>query len=59
MHTMEGIVMKTLASAMFALVLSAPFTLADGCNKHDDVAMSCATGQTWDADAKQCLDTGA
>jgi hypothetical protein len=51
--------MKTLASAMFALVLSAPFTLADGCNKHDDVAMSCATGQTWDADAKQCLDTSA
>jgi hypothetical protein len=52
--------MKTLTGALFALVLSAPFALADGCNKHgEDVAMSCATGQVWDADSKQCLDTSA
>jgi len=59
-YTIKEIAMKTLTGALFALVLSAPFALADGCNKHgEDVAMSCATGQVWDADSKQCLDTSA
>jgi len=52
--------MKTLTATLFALVMSAPLALADGCDSHgDDVAMSCATGQSWDADTKQCIDSNA
>ena len=52
--------MKTLTATLFTLVMSAPFSLVDGCDSYDeDVAMSCATGQTWDADTKQRVDTNA
>ena len=52
--------MKSLTAALFALVVSAPLVLADGCNCHsEDVATACATGQSWDANAKQCVDTNA
>jgi hypothetical protein len=53
--------MKTLAASLFALVLSAPFALADGCGMHgeQEASMSCATGQAWDAEAKLCVDTSA
>ena len=41
--------MKTLTASLFALVLSAPFALADGCGMHveQEASMSCATGQAW------------
>jgi hypothetical protein len=53
--------MKTLAASLFALVLSAPFALANGCGMHgeQEASMSCATGQAWDAEAKLCVDTSA
>ena len=53
--------MKTLTASLFALVLSAPFALADGCGMHgeQEASMSCATGQAWDAEAQQCVDTSA
>ena len=45
--------MKTLTTTLFALVMSAPFALADGCDSYgEDMAMSCATGQAWGADAR-------
>ena len=56
----EEKIMKIFTSTLFALVLSTPLVLADGCNKHgEDVAMSCAKDQTWDAGSKQCIDTNA
>ena len=52
--------MKTLAASLFALVLSAPFALADGCDSHSkEASMSCETGQAWNAEAQQCVDTSA
>ena len=53
--------MKTITASLFALVLSAPFALADGCGMHgeQEASMSCATGQAWDAESKQCVDTSA
>ena len=52
--------MKIFTGTLFALVLSTPLVLADGCDKHgEDVAMSCANGQIWDAGSKQCIDTKA
>ena len=53
--------MKTITASLFALVLSAPFALADGCGMHgeQEASMSCATGQSWDVEAKQCVDTSA
>jgi hypothetical protein len=53
--------MKTITASLFALVLSAPLALADGCGMHGEqkASMSCATGQAWDAEAKQCVDTSA
>ena len=53
--------MKTLTASLFALVLSAPFARADGCGMQgeQEAAMSCATGQAWDAEAQQCGDTSA
>ena len=53
--------MKTITASLFALVISAPFALADGCGMHgeQEASMSCATGQAWDAEAKQCVDTSA
>ena len=53
--------MKTITASLFALVLSAPFALADGCGMHgeQEASMSCTTGQAWDAEAKQCVDTSA
>ena len=53
--------MKTITASLFALVLSAPLALADGCGMHgeQEASMSCATGQAWDAEAKQCVDTSA
>ena len=53
--------MKTITASLFALVLSAPFAIADGCWMHgeQEASMSCTTGQAWDADAKQCVDTSA
>ena len=48
-------------TVLFALVLSVPFALADGCGMHgeQEASMSCATGQAWDAEAQQCVDTNA
>ena len=52
--------MKTLTATLFALVISTPFALADGCDSHgEDMAMSCVTGQTWDIETKECVDTNA
>ena len=53
--------MKTITASLFALVLSAPLALADGCGMHgeQEASMSCTTGQAWDAEAKQCVDTSA
>ena len=53
--------MKTITASLFALVLSAPLAIADGCGMHgeQEASMSCATGQAWDAEAKQCVDTSA
>ena len=53
--------MKTLTTSLFALVLSAPFALADGCGMHgeQEASMSCAAGQVWNAEAKQCVNTSA
>jgi hypothetical protein len=53
--------MKTITASLFALVLSAPFALADGCGMHgeQEASMACAIGQAWDAEAKQCVDTSA
>ena len=53
--------MKTITASLFALVLSAPLALADGCGMHgeQEASMSCATGQAWDAEAKQCVDKSA
>ena len=53
--------MKTITASLFALVLSAPLALADGCGMHgeQEASMSCATGQAWDAESKQCVDTSA
>tara|TARA_B110000090_G_scaffold24490_1_gene24272 strand:+ start:241 stop:405 length:165 start_codon:yes stop_codon:yes gene_type:complete len=44
---------KTLITTLFALVMSAPFALADGCDSYgEEVAISCAIGQAWGADAR-------
>ena len=53
--------MKTLTASLFALVLSAPFALAEGCDSHSkEASMSCATGQAWGADAQAVrIDTNA
>ena len=52
--------MKTLTATLFALVISTPFALADGCDSHgEDMAMSCATGQTWDTETQECVDANA
>ena len=52
--------MKTLIALLFALVLSAPFALAEGCDSHSkEASMSCATGQAWNAETQQCVDTNA
>ena len=52
--------MKTLTASLFALVLSAPFAWADGCGSHSkEASMSCSTGQAWNAEEQQCVDTSA
>ena len=52
--------MKTLTLSLFALVLSAPFALADGCDSHSkETSMSCEVGQTWNAETQHCVDTSA
>ena len=52
--------MKTVTATLFALIMSTPFALADGCNKHgEDVVMSCMVGQAWNAETQQCVDTNA
>ena len=52
--------MKTFTAALFALIMSTPFALADGCNKHgEDVVMSCMVGQAWNAETQQCVDANA
>ena len=60
-HNLKEITMKTITASLFALVLSAPFALANGCGMHgeQEASMSCTTGQAWDAEAKQCVDTSA
>jgi hypothetical protein len=60
-HNQKEITMKTITASLFALVLSAPFALANGCGMHgeQEASMSCITGQAWDAEAKQCVDTSA
>ncbi|MEO0401380.1 MAG: adenylosuccinate lyase [Pseudomonadota bacterium] len=49
---------KTLAVAL-ALTLAPTLSLAMGCNygKHDQQAMSCAAGSTYDADTNTCVAT--
>ena len=61
LHNQKEKTMKTITASLFALVLSAPFALADGCGMHgeQEASMSCATGQSWDVEAKQCVDTSA
>ena len=52
--------MKTLTATLLVLVISTPFALADGCNSHGvDMAMSCVTGQAWDAETQECVNTSA
>ena len=52
--------MKTVTATLFALIMSTPFALADGCNEHgEDVVMSCMAGQAWNAETQQCVDTNA
>ena len=52
--------MKTVTATLFALIMSTPFALADGCNKHgEDVVMSCMAGQAWNAETQRCVDTNA
>jgi hypothetical protein len=52
--------MKTLTASLFALVLSAPFALADGCDSHSkEASLSCEVGQAWNAETQQCVDTNA
>ena len=53
MHNVKEKAMKTLTATLFTLVMSAPFSLADGCDSYgEEVAISCAIGQAWGADAK-------
>ena len=60
MKTLTASLFALVLSAPFALVLSAPFALADGCDSHSkEASMSCATGQAWNAEAQQCVDTNA
>ena len=61
MSNHKEMAMKTLTASLFALALSAPYALADGCGMHgeQEASMACATGQAWDAEAKQCLDKSA
>ncbi|WP_299733181.1 hypothetical protein [uncultured Tateyamaria sp.] len=49
---------KTFAVAL-ALTLAPALAFAQGCNygKHDQQAMSCADGTTYDAASKTCLPT--
>ena len=49
---------KTLAVAL-ALTLAPTLGLAMGCNygKHEQQAMSCAAGTTFDADTNTCVPT--
>ena len=50
--------MKTLTATLLSLVISTPFALADGCdNNGEDMAVSCVTGQTWDTETKECVNT--
>lgn len=52
--------MKTVTATLFALIMSTPFVLADGCKKHgEDVVMSCVAGQARNAETQQCVDTNA
>ena len=52
--------MKTVTATLFAFIMSTPFALADGCNKHgEDVVMSCMVGQAWNAETQQCEETNA
>ena len=38
--------MNTVTATLFALIVSSPFALADGYNKHSEgVVMSCIEGQ--------------
>jgi hypothetical protein len=52
--------MKTVTATLFALIMSTPFALADGCNKHgEDAVMSCIAGQAWNAEIQQCAKKNA
>ena len=52
--------MKFITTSIFALILSTPVVLADGCGNHGkDVTMSCAVGQVWNPETQQCMDTNA
>jgi len=52
--------MKTLTASLFALVLSAPFALADGCDSHSkEASLFYEIGQAWNAEEQQCVDTNA
>ena len=52
--------MKFITTSIFALILSTPAVLADGCSNHGkDVTMSCAVGQDWNPETQQCMDTNA
>jgi len=49
--------MKSLMTAA-ALMILPGLALAMGCSgsKHDDMAMSCAQGTTWDAATNTCVE---
>ena len=47
--------MKTVAGSVFALILTATSSLAGNCAKHNQEAMSCKVGYTWDAEAETCV----
>ena len=52
--------MRAFTATLFALIMSTPFVLADGCNKHgEDVVMSCMAGQAWNAETQQCVDANS
>ena len=52
---------KRLSDVLEGAWSAATDALADGCGMHgeQEASMSCTTGQAWDADAKQCVDTSA
>lgn len=52
--------MKTFTATLFALIISTPFALADGCKKNgEEVVMSCRAEQVWNPEVQRYVDTNA